>query len=67
MKPTKMKPTNTQSIYIYLVTLHNANSCPNRTTGVTAKEHGREGDYVFGANSAGFVKVATDMRAQDIV
>ena len=33
----------------------------------TAREHGREGDYVFGANVAGFLKVADAMRAQGIV
>jgi len=40
---------------------------PHRTTAMTAKEYGREGDYVFGANAAGFVKIATAMRAQGIV
>ena len=30
----------------------------------TAKEYGREGDYVFGANVAGFLKVAEAMIAQ---
>ena len=33
----------------------------------TAKENGREGDYVFGANVAGFLKVAEAMMAQGIV
>ncbi len=33
----------------------------------TAKEYGREGDYVFGANVAGFLKVAEAMMAQGIV
>ena len=33
----------------------------------TAKEYGREGDYVFGANVAGFLKVAEAMIAQGIV
>ena len=33
----------------------------------TAKEHGREGDYVFGANVAGFLKVAEAMIAQGVV
>jgi len=33
----------------------------------TAKEFGREGDYVFGANVAGFRKVAEAMIAQGIV
>eukprot|EP00281_Chroomonas_sp_CCMP1168_P019826 CAMPEP_0206227018 /NCGR_PEP_ID=MMETSP0047_2-20121206/8400_1 /ASSEMBLY_ACC=CAM_ASM_000192 /TAXON_ID=195065 /ORGANISM="Chroomonas mesostigmatica_cf, Strain CCMP1168" /LENGTH=569 /DNA_ID=CAMNT_0053650143 /DNA_START=19 /DNA_END=1728 /DNA_ORIENTATION=- len=33
----------------------------------TAKDYGKEGDYVFGANAAGFVKVAMAMSAQGIV
>lgn len=33
----------------------------------TAKQYGREGDYVFGANVAGFLKVAEAMIAQGIV
>eukprot|EP00606_Chrysophyceae_sp_TOSAG23-5_P000819 GSChrysophyteH2.ASY1.ANO1.1625.1 assembled CDS len=33
----------------------------------TAKKYGREGDYVFGANVAGFLKVAEAMIAQGIV
>jgi len=33
----------------------------------TAKEYGREGDYVFGANVAGFLKVAEAMMAQGII
>jgi len=33
----------------------------------TAKEYGREGDYVFGANVAGFLKVAKAMIAQGVV
>ncbi len=33
----------------------------------TAKEYGREGDYVFGANVAGFLKVAEAMMAQGVV
>ncbi len=33
----------------------------------TAKEYGREGDYVFGANVAGFLKVAEAMTAQGIL
>ena len=33
----------------------------------TAKKYGREGDYVFGANVAGFLKVAEAMLAQGIV
>ncbi len=33
----------------------------------TAKAYGREGDYVFGANVAGFLKVAEAMMAQGVV
>ena len=33
----------------------------------TAKQYGREGDYVFGANVAGFLKVAEAMTAQGVV
>ena len=33
----------------------------------TAKEYGREGDYVFGANVAGFLKVAEAMVAQGVL
>lgn len=33
----------------------------------TAQEYGREGDYVFGANVAGFLKVAEAMTAQGIL
>ena len=33
----------------------------------TAKKYGREGDYVFGANVAGFLKVAEAMVAQGVV
>ena len=33
----------------------------------TAKEYGREGDYVFGANVAGFLKVADAMLQQGII
>jgi len=33
----------------------------------TAKQYGREGDYVFGANVAGFLKIAEAMEAQGIV
>jgi glutamate dehydrogenase (NADP+) len=33
----------------------------------TAREYGRAGDYVFGANVAGFLKVANAMRAQGII
>ena len=32
-----------------------------------AKEYGHEGDYVLGANIAGFVKVATAMMAHGVV
>uniref|UniRef100_A0A7S1XBS1 Glutamate dehydrogenase n=1 Tax=Compsopogon caeruleus TaxID=31354 RepID=A0A7S1XBS1_9RHOD len=32
----------------------------------TAKEYGREGDYLFGANVAGFLKVAAAIRAQGL-
>ena len=33
----------------------------------TAKEYGREGDYVFGANVAGFLKIAEAMAAHGVV
>jgi len=33
----------------------------------TAKKYGREGDYVFGANVAGFLKIAEAMQAQGVV
>ncbi|MBP66357.1 MAG: NADP-specific glutamate dehydrogenase [Euryarchaeota archaeon] len=33
----------------------------------TAKEYGRDGDYVFGANVAGFLKIAEAMHAQGVV
>ena len=33
----------------------------------TAKEYGRDGDYVFGANVAGFLKIAEAMLAQGVV
>ena len=33
----------------------------------TAKKYGREGDYVFGANVAGFLKVADAMMAQGVL
>ncbi|MEE3084307.1 MAG: NADP-specific glutamate dehydrogenase [Candidatus Thermoplasmatota archaeon] len=33
----------------------------------TARQYGREGDYVFGANVAGFLKVAEAMIAQGVV
>ena len=33
----------------------------------TAKEYGRDGDYVFGANVAGFLKVAEAMMAQGVI
>ncbi len=32
-----------------------------------AKEYGKDGDYVAGANIAGFLKVADAMKAQGIV
>ena len=32
-----------------------------------AKEYGREGDYVAGANIAGFIRVADAMLAQGVV
>ena len=33
----------------------------------TAKNYGRDGDYVFGANVAGFLKIAEAMQAQGVV
>jgi len=33
----------------------------------TAKKYGRDGDYVFGANVAGFLKVADAMMAQGVL
>jgi glutamate dehydrogenase (NADP+) len=33
----------------------------------TAKKYGREGDYVFGANIAGFLKIADAMMAQGVL
>jgi glutamate dehydrogenase (NADP+) len=33
----------------------------------TAKKYGRDGDYVFGANVAGFLKIADAMLAQGVV
>jgi len=33
----------------------------------TAKEYNREGDYVFGANVAGFLKIAKAMLAQGVI
>ncbi|NCF96777.1 MAG: NADP-specific glutamate dehydrogenase [Euryarchaeota archaeon] len=33
----------------------------------TAKKYGRDGDYVFGANVAGFLKVAEAMMAQGVI
>ena len=33
----------------------------------TAKKYGRDGDYVFGANVAGFLKVADAMMAQGVI
>ena len=32
-----------------------------------AKQYGKEGDYVAGANIAGFLKVAEAMKAQGVV
>ncbi len=37
------------------------------TTSTIAKEYGKEDNYVFGANAAGFMKVANAMMAQGIV
>lgn len=37
------------------------------TSAKTARQYGRDGDYVFGANAAGFLKVARAMQAQGIV
>ncbi|MEC7988720.1 MAG: NADP-specific glutamate dehydrogenase [Candidatus Thermoplasmatota archaeon] len=39
----------------------------HKSAAETAKEYGREGDYVFGANVAGFLKVAEAMIAQGVV
>ncbi|MGB0611196.1 MAG: NADP-specific glutamate dehydrogenase [Poseidonia sp.] len=39
----------------------------HRNAAETAKKYGREGDYVFGANVAGFLKVAEAMMAQGVV
>jgi glutamate dehydrogenase (NADP+) len=39
----------------------------HEVTASTAKEYGRAGDYVLGANIAGFVKVAEAMLAQGVV
>jgi len=39
----------------------------HKSAAETAKEYGREGDYVFGANVAGFLKVADAMIAQGVV
>jgi glutamate dehydrogenase (NADP+) len=39
----------------------------HRQCWVTAEEYGRKGDYVLGANVAGFVKVADAMLDQGIV
>ena len=33
----------------------------------TAEEYGAPGDYVLGANIAGFVRVAEAMRAQGVI
>ena len=38
-----------------------------RNVADTARRYGKEGDYVTGANIAGFVKVADAMQAQGIV
>ncbi len=37
------------------------------TTSAIAKEYGKENNYVFGANAAGFLKVANAMMAQGVV
>ena len=39
----------------------------HRNAAEAAKKYGREGDYVFGANVAGFLKVAEAMMAQGVV
>jgi len=39
----------------------------HRNAAETAKKYGREGDYVFGANVAGFLKVAEAMIAQGVI
>ena len=39
----------------------------HRAAAETAKEYGREGDYVFGANVAGFLKVADAMLQQGVI
>jgi glutamate dehydrogenase (NADP+) len=41
--------------------------CRLSTSAKTARQYGRDGDYVFGANAAGFLKVARAMQAQGIV
>ena len=38
-----------------------------KTCSETAKEYGMEGNYMAGANIAGFIKVADSMLAQGIV
>ena len=38
-----------------------------KNTYEVSKEFGKEGDYVFGANVAGFLKVADAMMAQGVV
>ena len=38
-----------------------------RSVDEAAKKYGKEGDYVAGANIAGFLKVAEAMKAQGIV
>ncbi|MBL6743808.1 MAG: NADP-specific glutamate dehydrogenase [Candidatus Poseidonia sp.] len=39
----------------------------HRNAAETARKYGREGDYVFGANVAGFLKVAEAMIAQGVI
>lgn len=39
----------------------------HKSAAETAKEYGREGDYVFGANVAGFLKVADAMLQQGVI
>ena len=47
--------------------LHEIMSSIFRTIDKTAKEYGLEGDYVAGANIAGFKKVADAMLAQGVI
>ncbi|AGF72823.1 NADP-specific glutamate dehydrogenase [Corynebacterium halotolerans] len=47
--------------------LHKIMSNIYRTIAATAKEYGHEGDYVLGANIAGFKKVADAMLAQGVI